>query len=164
MLEDTASSYPWVALLTASLCCWCEMPLRNWACRRFSPSVHKTAQLLYHWQLAGENSQEQLMILEARATEAATEARSNVAIFLWAGHGQGLHDLLRFASGAPLERSELAAGMGPACQEMCAGNPEMLKNILTRLMHCVSGGVSEKFLTMMQLGSGSTCCSCGVPV
>ena len=35
---------------------------------------------------------------------------------------------------------------------MCAGNPDMLKNILTRLMHCVSGGRSEKFLTMMYLG------------
>ena len=43
---------------------------RNWTCRRFSPSAHKTAQLLYHWELAAEDSQEQLMILEATRTPA----------------------------------------------------------------------------------------------
>ncbi|CAE7751577.1 TONSL [Symbiodinium pilosum] len=84
----------------------------NWTCRRFSPSVHKTAQLLYHWQLAQENPQEQLMILEVMAKD--------------------------FMISSAL------------LQEMCAGNPDMLKNILTRLMHCVSGGRSEKFLTMMR--------------
>ncbi|OLP80408.1 hypothetical protein AK812_SmicGene39185 [Symbiodinium microadriaticum] len=83
----------------------------NWTCRRFSPSAHKTAQLLYHWELAAEDSQEQLMILEVMAKD--------------------------FMISSAL------------LQEMCAGNPDMLKSILTRLMHCVSGGISEKFLIMM---------------
>jgi len=87
----------------------------NWTCRRFSPSAHKTAQLLYHWELAAEDSQEQLMILEVMAKD--------------------------FMISSAL------------LQEMCAGNPDMLKSILTRLMHCVSGGISEKFLIMMRAPS-----------
>ena len=48
-------------------------------------------------------------------------------------------------------------------QEMCAGNPDMLKSILTRLMHCVSGGISEKFLIMMWLVARIDCFGCLPP-